>query len=66
MSKKHFQALAEAMQNAKRQIADGSNTDPMQIVTEEIARACKRFNPAFDTQRFMTACIPGNNVRARA
>lgn len=63
MTKKHFDALADALSTA-RPITYGYNT-PSQVADalapwEEscaaVARVCARFNPNFDRARFLAAC----------
>ena len=49
MSKKHFVALAA-------EIAAIQPTEARQLAAEAVARVAARFNPAFDLDRFMSAC----------
>jgi len=49
MSKKHFNALAEAI----REIA---NRQERKRAAETVAEVCQRFNSRFDTGRFFRAC----------
>ena len=58
MSKKHFEALAAAMRDARVRVA----AEPCGLlgavdkVVEEVAAACAASNPRFDKGRFLAAC----------
>ena len=49
MSKKHFDALAEA-------ISEIDNKRERRRAAEIVARVCQRFNGQFDIGRFLRAC----------
>jgi hypothetical protein len=61
--KRHYEAIALAMQEARRSV-NGSN-DPIAVVIQELADVFARDNGQFKRERFMYACEPGANVRAR-
>lgn len=49
MTRKHFQALAD-------EIANISDDTARLAAARAVARACAKFNPAFDMARFFAAC----------
>lgn len=61
--KRHYEAIAQALQDAH----PGDQCDTLQWceVCQTLAEEFRRDNPAFDPLRFMKACKPGANVRAR-
>jgi hypothetical protein len=63
-AKRHYEAIAQAMQEARRH-ANGSN-DPIAVVVDELADAFASDNGMFKRERFVRACEPGANVRARS
>ncbi len=62
MTRKHFEALAEALRFAHP--IQGANIDTSEARTvwqaaqNNVADACSRFNGAFDRSRFIEACTP--------
>ena len=61
MSKKHYEAVASAVNNIMWQ----TGTDPatMAYVIASLAEVFANDNPRFDRHRFMTACTkPSNSV----
>jgi hypothetical protein len=62
-AKGQYEAIAQAMQEARRR-ANGSN-DPIAVVVDELADVFATDNGMFKRDRFMRACGPGANVRAR-
>ena len=58
MSKKHFQALAEALKSAR---ALGNPLTDVQWMCDVkgVANVCARFNPLFDRAKFLKACGVG-------
>jgi hypothetical protein len=62
-AKRHYEAIATAIQEARRSV-NGSN-DPIAVVIEELADVFARDNGMFKRERFIGACVPGANVRAR-
>jgi len=62
--KRHYEAIALAMQEARRRV-NGSN-DPIAVVVDELADVFASDNGQFKRDRFMRACEPGANVRARS
>ena len=69
-SKRHFEVIAQALQDAHAYVdALGDNTGKqrigVEIATRYLEAAFKRDNPAFNARRFELATIPGANVKAR-
>jgi hypothetical protein len=70
--KRHYEAIATAMQNACPLVPRGSsNADPIrrnqwESVRNELTDMFARDNGLFKRDRFMWACEPGANVRARS
>ena len=62
--KRHYEAIATAMQEARRR-ADFEGNDPIAAVIDELSWLFKSDNGQFKWDRFKRACIPGANVRAR-
>jgi hypothetical protein len=62
-AKRHYEAIATAIQEARRSV-NGSN-DPIAVVVEQLADVFARDNGMFKRERFIGACVPGANVRAR-
>jgi hypothetical protein len=72
MTKKDYELLATAMQDTyppegpwAMQSERGYAIQQWSITCEGIADHLARDNGRFDRKRFLRACIPGNNVRAR-
>ena len=71
-AKRHYEAIALAMQDACPLAAHGSsNADPIrrnqwESVRNELADMFARDNGRFCRDRFMHACEPGANVQARS
>ena len=63
-AKRNYEAIATAIQEARRSV-NGSN-DPIAIVVNELAAVFAADNGMFKRDRFMRACEPGANVRARS
>jgi hypothetical protein len=63
-AKRHYEAIAQAMQEARRR-ANGSY-DPIAVVVDELADVFAGDNGMFKRDRFLRACEPGANVRARS
>lgn len=71
-SKRHYEAVAEALQMAKRRSGDDANSKRMDahnvgiaFVQNELIALFTVDNYAFKPERFRAACIPGANVRAK-
>jgi hypothetical protein len=64
--KRHYEAIALAMQEAMRRFDDDSPY-PAGVVAaiEELADVFARDDGRFRRERFVSACVPGANVRAR-
>jgi hypothetical protein len=67
-AKRHYEAIAQAMQEAMR-YAQGYDNDlcpgGVQCAIDELADLFAKDNGQFDRERFIRACVPGANVRAR-
>ena len=64
-AKRHYEAVALAMQSA-HVIGDPARRDQWESVRNELADMFARDNGQFKRDRFMWACEPGANVRARS
>jgi len=56
MSKKHFEALAAAMQRTQPELAHTWLIGQWRADVFVLADVCARFNPNFDRARFLAAC----------
>jgi len=63
-AKRHYEAIATAIQEARRRV-NGSN-NPIAVVVDELADLFASDNGMFKRDRFVRACEPGANVRARS
>jgi hypothetical protein len=65
--KRHYEAVALAMQEAFRMANNGEACEKQGVAAaiEELSRVFARDNSEFKRERFITACQPGANVRAR-
>ena len=63
-NKRHYEAIAQALQDAYPK-GDMVLVRPWWNVFEKLADTFTRDNPKFSRARFMSACEPGANVRAR-
>ena len=66
--KRHYEAIALAMQEASRMANNGEACEKHGVVAaiEELSRVFARDNSQFKRERFIAACQPGANVRARS
>ena len=65
-AKRHYEAIATAIQEARRRVEAGENNhDPIANVVDEFSRLFRDDNGRFKWDRFRRACVPGANVRAR-
>ena len=71
-AKRHYEAIALAMQHAcpVALLGRSSNADPIrrnqwESVRNELTDMFARDNGMFKRERFIGACVPGANVRAR-
>lgn len=66
-SKRHYEAIAQAMQEATMRTRIGDNkANPISNAIDELGAMFKHDNQAFDLDRFVRACVPGANVKARS
>ena len=70
MTKKDYERLATALQEAYRDAArigncSGEATHGVDCALATLSRALQQDNIRFDRDRFLLACQPGANVRAR-
>ena len=66
--KRHYEAIATAMQEAMRyarDLDDDLAPGAIQIAVDEPADMLAKDNGQFQRDRFIRACEPGANVRAR-
>ena len=71
MTKKDYERLATAFQEAYRDASlvgnySGEATHGVDFARDSVASALQQDNIRFDRDRFILACQPGANVRARA
>jgi hypothetical protein len=66
-AKRHYEAIALAMQDAiKHRATQSEHVEGMYRVVHELADTFARDNGQFKRERFVSACEPGANVRARS
>ena len=68
LAKRHYEAIATAIQEARRRASDGDNNHDYSItnVVDELCWLFRSDNGQFSRDRFYRACVPGANVRARS
>jgi hypothetical protein len=72
--KRHYERVAEAIQEATRVVRakhddwneHGAAVQAIDAVIAELADVFAGDNGQFKRDRFVRACVPGNNVRARS
>jgi hypothetical protein len=64
-AKRHYEAIALAMQEAMRVAIMPSDVHCVRMVTDELADTFARDNGMFKRDRFISGCEPGANVKAR-
>jgi len=65
-AKRHYETIAEAMQQACPAAHwDANKRAQFDVTVTALCAMFKSDNPQFQPERFRTACEPGNNVRAR-
>ena len=64
-AKRHYEAIATAMQEAMRVASMPGDVHCVRMVIEELADLFASDNGMFKRERFVRACEPGANVRAR-
>ena len=66
-AKRHYEAIALALQEARRRVEDGDNNhDPIANVVDELSWLFRSDNGLFKCERFRRACVPGANVQAKS
>ena len=63
-AKRHYEAIALAMQDARFRLRS-SSLDQWQCTIQCLANMLAEENGRFQRERFIRACEPGANVRAR-
>ena len=71
-AKRHYEAIAEAIQWAKKDVLfkepDSSHKDMLDgidLLRDHLVDMFKSDNGQFDKERFKFACEPGRNIKAR-
>ncbi len=65
-AKRHYEAIARALQEACPEPHwDANKRAQFDVTVSRLCDAFKRDNAAFNRDRFIAACQPGANVRAR-
>jgi hypothetical protein len=64
-AKRHYEAIALAMQEAMRVAIMPGDVHCVRMVIDELADTFARDNGQFKRDRFISACVPGANVKAR-
>lgn len=64
--KRHYEAIAAEAQESLRLIKDTHEQHGVWVLIGGLAEVFKRDNSGFDRDRFMRACVPGANVKARS
>ena len=65
-AKRHYEAIAEAMQEAQRYAINDDQHKAIDRSISELADTFAADNGEFKRDRFVRACVPGANVRARS
>lgn len=66
-AKRHYELIAEVMQQTySTDAGDGGGADVWSSVVDALADLFAGDNGQFSRERFLRACEPGNNVRARS
>jgi hypothetical protein len=65
-AKRHYEAIAQAMQEAKRTAQNDQDFKGVLYAVNELADMFAGDNGQFQRDRFYRACQPGANVRARS
>jgi hypothetical protein len=65
-AKRHYEALATVIQETiKHRTTSSEQVAAVYEVAKELEILFRRDNSLFKSARFMAACVPGTNVRAR-
>ena len=67
-AKRHYEAIAEAMQSAKQDALEHGDEAcaAINVAIQCLATLFRQDNSQFKRDRFINACVPGANVRARS
>lgn len=65
-AKRHYEAIALAMQDAIRSTNGSTEVGAIYRAIGQLANTFASDNGLFDRERFIRACAPGANVRARS
>ena len=65
-AKRHYEAIAEAMQETKPPCRDASGVMTWEAIRNQLITTFRADSAAFKPDRFALACEPGSNVRARS
>jgi hypothetical protein len=66
-AKRHYEAIALVMQSTySDDSGDGGGADVWANIVDELATMFAHDNQMFCQVRFVSACVPGANVRARS
>lgn len=63
-AKRHYEAIANALQRA-RPVSPPEAVEQWDCCVSELADTFAQDNPKFQRGRFVAACVPGADVRAR-
>lgn len=63
MHRSHFELIAETIQELERDAI--VSPEQRERIAEAFGRELRRTNGGFRSERFLRACVPGANVRAR-
>ncbi len=63
--KRHYQAIAQAMQSSQPPAKDEAGNLTWKFIRNELIATFRADNPEFKADLFAQACEPGANVRAR-
>jgi hypothetical protein len=62
-AKRHYQAIAATIQSIGPNVISGSQRE---VIASDFADMLASDNANFQRDRFLRACVPGSNVRARS
>lgn len=65
MTKKDYERAASMIQDTRRNVNGPRDVEAIHAIEGAFAAFFASDNPRFDRERFLRACVPGANVRAR-